>query len=246
MKNLFDNAAFRATIIGVAAIICSVIISVAVKSIRPSDSTVMVTGLGETEMCSDWIAWQGTITSDAYDRADCYAKLEKSRVRVEEYLEKRGIAKDRYTFNATTIEEREESAYANGSYIGQRFAGYRMKQRFEIQSEDIDLVEDISRDITSLISSGVCIESYAPKFYLKNIKDLKLSLIDDATANALVRAKKLTNGFAKIKDIKNIDVGVFQITGLYGNDDFSGGGTFNTSDKMKKVSVTVHATYGIK
>lgn len=121
-----------------------------------------------------------------------------------------------------------------------------MTQCFKVESKDIDRVETISREITSLMKSGVVIESSSPKFFLKDISELKLSLIDDATDNALVRAKKLVKNFAKIKDIRTIDVGVFQITSAEGSDDYTPGGAFNTSNRQKKVSVTVHATYGIE
>jgi len=208
---------------------------------------VSVTGLGETEMQSDWISWQGTIVAEASSRADCYRKLEQNRKTVSAYLTEHGVADKEYDFFAITTDDLYDDVYsADGRYMGRRFKGYRMRQSFEIQSADIDNVEAVSRDITSLIENGINVESASPKFYLRDLQSLKLSLIDDATANALVRAEKLVKGFARIKDIKSIDVGVFQVTGLYGNDEYSYGGTFNTSDKMKKVSVTVHATYGIR
>lgn len=243
----FPEGITRTLIIGVSAVVCALIIGVAIRNVLRTDSSVTVTGLGETEMASDWISWRGTIVAEDMNRAACYGKIEQSRKTVEKYLAGHGIDPAAIKFFSISIEEKEESAFSqNGNYMGMRFAGYRMKQELEIQSADIDKVENVSREITELISSGVSVESTAPKFYLRNLQDLKLSLIDDATENALVRARKLTKGFASISDIRNIDVGVFQITGLYGNDDFSDGGTFNTSDRMKKVSVTVHATYGLK
>jgi hypothetical protein len=247
LSALFANVNLRAVIIGLSVIVSTAILCSAILRVGLSGRQVSVTGLGETEMQSDWIAWQGTIVADAASRADCYRKLEQDRKAVAAYLTAQGVAEKDYDFFAITIDDLYDDAYsADGRYIGRRFKGYRMRQTFEIQSADIDRIEAVSRDITSLISDGINVESGSPKFYLRDLQSLKLSLIDDATANALVRAEKLIKGFARIKDIKSIDVGVFQVTGLYGNDEYSYGGTFNTSDRMKKVSVTVHATYGIR
>ena len=41
-------------------------------------------------------------------------------------------------------------------------------------------------------------------------------------------------------------MGVFQIVGLNSDEDYSWGGSFNTSSKMKTASITVSATYSIK
>lgn len=247
LSSLFANVNFRAAIIAASVIVSTAILCSAILRIGLSGRQVSVTGLGETEMQSDWISWQGTIVADGSSLADCYRKLEQDRKTVSGYLTEHGVADKEYDFFAITTDDLYDDVYsADGRYTGRRFKGYRMRQSFEIQSADIDNVEAVSRDITSLIKNGVNVESGSPKFYLRDLQSLKLSLIDDATANALVRAEKLVKGFARIKDIKSIDVGVFQVTGLYGNDEYSYGGTFNTSDKMKKVSVTVHATYGIR
>lgn len=41
-------------------------------------------------------------------------------------------------------------------------------------------------------------------------------------------------------------MGVFQIVGLNSEEDYSWGGTFNTSSKLKTASVTVRSSYKIK
>lgn len=245
--NKFDCGLTKVCIIALSLIICTIILAHALQSVLSRQSTVTVTGLGETERNADWISWGGRVQAEDMDRISCYRKLEKNRLAVESYLAAHNIDKSSYNFFSVSIERIEENSYsASGNYMGQRFAGYRMTQRFEVESSEIDKVETISRNITSLMKEGVSIESESPKFFLKDISELKLSLIDDATANALVRARKLVKDFAQIKNIRTIDVGVFQITSAEGSDDYTSGGAFNTTDRTKKVSVTVHATYSLK
>lgn len=244
---LLNNVNMRAVIIGIAAIICTSMLCVAALRIGLSDRAVTVTGLGEIEQTSDWIVWTGAIESQSTSRAECYRKVEADCAAVAAYIKKQGIADDAYSVSAIMISEDYDDNYtADGRYAGRRFKGYRARQNFTVKSAEVDKVEALSRDVMSLIPQGINIESGMPQYYIRNLQELKLSLIDAATANAMLRAEKLVKGFARIKDIKSIDIGVFQITGLYGNDEYTYGGADNTMDKVKKVSITVHATYGIR
>lgn len=250
-KNCIENLArpnMWALILGLSAIVCVAIISCSVTNLKSTKDTVSVTGQGCREMRSDWIVWNGEITAfDSEAKTDCAEKLAYSRMAVAEYIQQRGIDSAHVQFSSIDVSKEEKSKYnSDGDYIGLEFIGYKMTQLVTIQSNDIDKVKEISRDITSLLSDGVDISSNSPSYYLKNLGDLKLTLIDEATENAKVRAKKLIKGFAHLKDIDDIDVGVFQITGLYSNDEYSYGGSYNTSSEWKQVSVTVHASYGIK
>ena len=55
-----------------------------------------------------------------------------------------------------------------------------------------------------------------------------------------------TNAGARLGKATNARLGVFQITSSTGNEDYSYGGTFNTSSKDKKGSITVRVEYRIK
>ena len=237
-----------ALILGLSVIICTALMCRAFGARYETARTVAVTGSGSRQMRSDWIVWTGVITSfNATDKVTCAVQMAKNREAVARYLKEQGIDTLHYEFSSIDVEEKEERLYNNdGDYIGSKFLGYEMTQDVTIQTDDIDRVKFISRDITSLLSDGVDISSREPSYYLRNLGDLKLSLIDVATENAKTRAKKLIKGFAKLSDISKIDIGVFQITGLYSNEEHSYGGSYNTTSEWKEVSVTVHATYGIK
>ena len=46
--------------------------------------------------------------------------------------------------------------------------------------------------------------------------------------------------------LKRSQMGVFQIVGQYSDEDYSWGGSFNTSSKYKTASITVKNTYKIR
>lgn len=246
--SLLEKRNAWALCLGLSFILCTALLTRSIFAVRSGNSTVSVTGQGSRQMRSDWVVWTGTITAfDSSSKEACAKSLARQRQLVTDYLKANGIVDSTFEFSSINVSEEEESNYnSKGDYIGTRFKGYEMRQNVTVRTEDIDNVKFISRDITSLLSDGVDIASQAPSYYIRNLGDLKLSLIDVATENAKTRAKKLINGFAKLKDIADIDVGVFQITGLYSDDDYSYGGSYNTSSEWKQVSVTVHARYIVK
>lgn len=241
-----------AIVIGLSCIICMIILGYSLKPRHDQDRTVTVTGQGCRQLRSNWAVWTGDISTDInMDTKVLYKRLEEERNAVSKYLKQMGIPDSTFEFSAIEVAKRSEDKYNNdGDVIGSHFLGYVMTQSVKVQTSEIDKIKVVSRDITSLLNEGINIESSDPNYYILNLGDLKLSLIDDATDNAKQRANKLIHGYAKIKTIDNVDIGVFQIKGLYddGNDDsdYSWGGSFDTSSEWKEVSVTVHATYIVK
>ena len=101
--------------------------------------------------------------------------------------------------------------------------------------------------ISSLIAQGVSIEAMQPDYYYTKLDDVKLSLIEKASADARVRAEKIAvNAGAKLGGVASARMGVFQITGANTNEEFSAGGSFNTSSRQKKARITMRVEYRIK
>ena len=102
-------------------------------------------------------------------------------------------------------------------------------------------------EMSSLIAQGVSIEAYQPDYYYTRLDDVKLSLIERASADARTRAEKIAaNAGAKIGKVRSARMGVFQITGANTNEEFSAGGSFNTSSRQKKARITMRIEYRIK
>lgn len=65
-------------LLGIAAIVCAVVLARAYTYKYRSQDTIVVTGLGETEFTSDLIVWSGTLTAEAQNVAAGYAEIEQS------------------------------------------------------------------------------------------------------------------------------------------------------------------------
>ncbi len=213
-----------------------------------AQDTVVVTGLGETEFNSDLIVWRGYITAEAPNAETGYARLEASKKKVADFLSAKGIEPSAVVFQFVNVNKTYESVYGpNGNWAGQRFAGYELRQEFVIESTNLDAVENVSREISSLIAQGVSIDAEQPSYYYTRLDDVKLGLIEKASADARVRAEKIArNAGARIGRVASARMGVFQITGANSNEEFSAGGSFNTSSRNKKARITMRLEYRLK
>lgn len=243
MKNLTN-----AVIIGLAVVISAYFLGKAYKDRGKTDGTVQVTGLGKTDFTSDLIVWEGSFTADAYSLKQAYSVLESEKETIKNYLNRKGIDSDKIVFNAVETAPQYKQIYSqNGNYMGQEFVGYRLSQSLKIESKEVEKVEKISREITELLNSGVQFYSDPPRYYYTKLADLKIEMISKATQDARLRAEKIAEfSGAKLGELQSAKMGVFQITGQYSKEDYSWGGTFNTSSKKKTASITMKLVYKVK
>lgn len=238
---------FKPLIIGISVVVSVIILVLAVGSWLPAAGTVSVTGLGETTFTSDQIVWRGRILVENADQLKGYQQIEANQKAVLNYLKTQGIKESEVTFSFVNVQKNYEGIYQAGNYAGSRFTGYSLEQTFTITSSDVDNVERISREISSLIAQGINIESYTPEYYYTALNDLKIDLIEKASHDAYVRAEKVaTNAGAKLGKANSANLGVFQITSATGEEEYAYGGTFNTSSREKKARITVRMVYRLK
>ena len=110
----------------------------------------------------------------------------------------------------------------------------------------MDKIENVSREVTELIDLDIELNSMEPIYLYTRLAELKIEMIAKATKDARSRAEQIAkNAGSKLADLKNANMGVFQITGQNSAEEFSFGGAFNTSSKNKTASITVRLEFGI-
>ena len=211
-------------------------------------SKIAVTGLGETDFISDLIVWEGFFEKEAFSLGDAYSGLEKDRLAVTEYLNSKGIVENEIVFNAVQTRQNTRAEYNNeGRFVGNTFLGYILSQTITIESKEVEKVEKTAREITELLNKEIAFYSQAPRYYFTQLADLKIELISKATEDARLRAENIArNSGASLGKLISASMGIFQITGQNSGEDYSWGGTFNTSSKAKTASITMKLDYGIK
>jgi hypothetical protein len=177
---------------------------------------------------------------------EAYDALAHDKEIISKYLKHKGI--DKFVFTAVQTNKETKNIYsASGSYMGQEFIAYRLSQTVKIESEKVEQVEQISREITELLNKGLNLYSNPPRYYYTKLSDLKIEMISRATENAYLRAKTIAEkSGAKLGKLKSAKMGIFQITGQNSEEDYSWGGTFNTSSKNKTASITMKLLYEVE
>ena len=242
MKNL-TSLVYAIAILG-----ASYILGTSYVNRKNPQGTLSVKGLGEVNFTSDLIVWSGSFSRKSYNMQEAYAMLAKDRKKILNYFTQKGIPSKEIIFSAVTTTTLYRDSYNDlGKYTGQEFDGYKLTQNVKITSHQVDLVEKISREVTELINEGVNFYSDPPQYYYTKLAGLKLNLIEKATEDAKKRAEKIaTNSGAQLGHLISAKMGVFQITGQYSDEDYSWGGTFNTTSKEKTASITVKLVYEVK
>jgi hypothetical protein len=213
---------------------------------KPAGEYINVTGMAEIDFTSDLIVWNANFNRTGDDLKQVYQSITSDQQKVKNFLSARGVNDSEIVFGTASVDKQFEYRNENGvsrSY----FTGYKVSQTVTVKSKKVDEIAKISRESMALIEQGLEFNSQNPEYYFTHLSDLKISLIEKATKDARLRAEKMAQAAgSELGKLKKSTLGVFQITGQYQNEDFSWGGVFNTSNKLKTARVTVTAGFGAK
>ncbi len=166
-----------------------------------------------------------------------------------DYLLENDLEEDEIVFNSVDITKNYKDNYDdNGNYVGSEPNGYTLTQSVVITSNNVENVEMISKEISSLLDEGVELTSGSPEYYYSDLDALKLDLIDMASKNAKDRIDIIAgNAGTSIGKLKNSSLGVFQITAKNsGTGSYSYDGAFDNTSRNKTASITVRLEYDLK
>ena len=234
-----------ALIFGFAIIIAAYLLGNSYMNRNNTGGVIAVTGLGNTDFTSDLIVWEGSFSKESGNLQKAYNELEKDKKVISAYLISKGITSEELVFKAVSSRKNTRAKYTSeGQYTGEEFLGFILTQSLQIDSKNVEKVETISREITELLNKGIQFYSQPPRYYYTKLSDLKIEMISKATADARSRAENIAeNSGGSLGDLISAKMGIFQITGQNSNENFSWGGTYNTSAKEKTASITMKLNY---
>ena len=239
--------AIIAAIIGVSFIIGLLIVANAYRSRATAQEVIRVTGSAEQDFESDLIVWKGLYSRKSMDLKSAYAQLKEDENAIRNYLSQKGITESEMVFSSVNIEKQYNYLTdENGRSLGQQFNGYNLSQNVRIESRNVDRIDKLSREATELIQQGIEFTSSAPLFYYTKLTEIKMDLLAKASADGQKRAEIIAkNAGSKVEKLKVANLGVFQITGKNSDEDYSYGGTFNTSSRNKTGSITIRMEFSV-
>jgi hypothetical protein len=157
---------------------------------------------------------------------------------VEDMLRESGVAEGDVTVQPVTTQER----YNREGVL----SSYDLNQGLFVISKDIGVVEELALNPLEITDQGVIIGTSSIEYLYSGLDELKLAMLAAATENARRRAEEITrNSGAAVGKVTSLRAGVFQIREPFSTEVRSYG-MYSTQTRQKEITVTVHATFGIK
>ncbi|MEY3085715.1 MAG: hypothetical protein RL037_1895 [Bacteroidota bacterium] len=243
----FIKTYFATILIALSVIITGYLLGNAYMSKGKPEPTISVVGMGEESFDSDLIAWNSSFSRKNVDLKLAYAELNNDLKMLKNYLKRKGLVESDIIIEAANIQKEYSNEYDdNGNLRNTYFSGYNITQNVKVQSKNVELVEKVSREVSELIDAGIELNSQSPEYYYTKLAELKLKMIEEATIDAYERAGKIAeNGGGKLGNLKNADMGVFQITAENSSEEYEWGGSFNTTSRRKTANITIRLKYEI-
>ena len=208
-----------------------------------SGNTISVTGSAYEIVKSDSGSLSFNINVKRTNKNEAYNALQAQIKTVEKYLTDKNITKiERKTVNGYYSYKRDEKT---GVYTNIP-ESYNLSQPMTISSDNVDLVKEISNDITGLISQGIDINVYNVSYNYSKLPELKVSLLEKASIDAKARAESMLKAtHNRVGKISSVRMGVYQITPV-DSTDVSDMGINDSSTIDKKVTAVANVSFKIK
>lgn len=216
----------------------------ALRDIKSTNDVLVVTGSAKRPIRSDYIIWRLSVSSQQPTSQAAYQDLKRQTERVQAYLRTNQVPADAITLSAIESYSIPEVA-ANGRETGQTLA-YRLTQRLEIRSNEVDRYTKLSQQSTELINEGINLVSEAPQYLYTELSKLRVEMVSEATKDAKARAEAIAQSAGnEVGAVRSAETGVFQITSR-NSTEVSDYGMYDTSSIEKDITAVVSVTFGIE
>ena len=258
-----------AVVIGVALIACTVVLTRGAVRIKSAGEVIRVTGSARQLIRSDFIIWQGQVTARGLDVAAAYRSLKAGVDKAKAYLIAKGVAKDEILDSPVTTrilyaalpagtrptggypvpgppgEERSSGGSSSGTF--RKIEAYELTQEVEVRSQNVDVVDNVSRHVTELISGGVFFESLPPKYFYTKLGELKVNILAQAAYDAYTRADQIAKHTGcRVGEVRTARMGVMRVTPAYTTVELDEYGTNDTSSLDKEITAVVTMGFAIR
>lgn len=233
-----------AVILAASLVLVANIVSDTMISIK-NKGNVSVKGFAKQAIRSDLGILEAVIVVENPELKTCHSILSQDKQKVESFLkDEYGITENELEFKPASISE--EYKINDRGFATDEFIKFRLKQRFKLESKDVEKIAKISAGFIDILDEGVKIAIGNPRFIYTKLDDLKVEMIGRATNNARERAIKIAQeGKFRLGHIANVRVGIFQITPLHSTE-VSNYGMNDTTNINKEIKSVVEIKYFVK
>lgn len=231
-------------VLGLCLIIATFIFSSAWKQAKSTEQAIEISGSARRPIISDLALLGANINAFGNTQGDAYRNLESQKPAVFKYLASKGFSQDKVTFSTVNnypVTELNEQGYSTGN-----IKGYNFSQRFQIQSGDVQLIRQISLELTALAEQGISLNVESPQYLYTKLQDVKAEVQAEAAKDAMLRAKKIADATgSSLGNIRSARLGVLQITPK-NSTEISDYGMNDVSAIEKEITATINASFEIE
>ncbi len=243
LRDRFPQLFAGLALLSASLIVSSFMWSGAIRNIKRADDTMVVTGSAKRPIKADYMVWRVTISSQQPTTQAAYAQLKTWTERVQRYLQEAKVPDTAITLSA--LETAPIAEVSAGKETGKNIA-YKLTQRLEIRSNEVDRYSKLSRQITDLINEGIPLTSEPPEYLYNELGKLRIEMIAEATKDAKARAEAIAGSTGnRVGGVRGADTGVFQITPR-NSTAVSNGGSYDTTSIEKDITGVVSVKFGIE
>ena len=243
LRDRFPQLFAGLALVSASLIVSSFMWSGAIRNIKRADDTMVVTGSAKRPIKADYMVWRVTISSQQPTTQAAYAQLKTWTDRVQLYLKEAKVPDTAITLSA--LETAPIAEISGGKETGKNIA-YKLTQRLEIRSNEVDRYSKLSRQITDLINEGIPLTSEPPEYLYNELGKLRIEMIAEATKDAKARAEAIAGSTGnRVGGVRGADTGVFQITPR-NSTAVSNGGSYDTTSIEKDITGVVSVKFGIE
>ncbi|MBD3883651.1 SIMPL domain-containing protein [Phormidium tenue FACHB-886] len=230
--------------LSLALVVSSFVGASAIRAFKHSEDALVVTGSAKRPIRSDYIIWRLSVSSQQPTAQAAYQDLKRQTERVQSYLKEQQVPDDAITLSAIETYAIPEVA-SNGRETGRTLA-YRLAQRLEIRSKEVDRITKLSQQATELINEGIPLTSEPPQYLYTQLSKLRIEMVAEATKDAKARAEAIARSTGdQIGAVRSAETGVFQITSR-NSTDVSDSGIYDTSSIEKDITAVVSVSFGME
>lgn len=226
--------------LGLAAVITGIVVSGAIRDVKKRRDTITVTGSAREPIRADLATWRISVRVQRPDPAAAARALQVQIRGVREFLRAGGIT------DAEVRQPPLATAEVTRRVAPRRFvAEYRISQRFEITSRNIERLERVAGAVTELVARGIPVSVGSITYVSTQLTAARFKALQAATANARDRAETLVEGLGgDLGPVRSANLGVYQIVPR-NSTEISDYGVNDTSARDKDVISVVTVTFAV-
>ena len=203
---------------------------------------VVVTGSARVDVTADRAVWTINAYEQAADLSSDVRGVDRSIGAVTAYLTGGGVPADAIELEA--LGTSTNYVWLDGTQTSD-IASYAAYRSLRVRLDDVALIDRLSREFGVVLETGVGVDAWAPEYYVTSLPDLRPQLLEEAVADALVRAESMvevTGG--TVGEVRAVRSGPFQVS-TRDSVDVSDYGMYDTSTIEKTVTATVSVTFSV-